>query len=631
MAKNHALRVSEDEEKTLVRFIKDGTLSEAQVREVLEIKQRHQTPLLDILGAMNYVRPADYALNLSEVTHNAYIGSLIDSEMLDYSVDFIRQFDPATMARYRFCPLNTAGDLVTVLVVEEKNRHAEKAIHAILPDADIMPLIGSEVDVNRMIRQAFGQMFSYSAVNAIKEARPHESASTVFTRPQKLVFFALSALILAGLLFAFWETGRFLVVFISLLYVVGIAFRLVLTLVGISRQHIKQSETTELDDADLPVYSVLVPVYKEPDVVPNLLRALSNLDYPHEKLDVLILLEEDDIETIAAAQASNPPSYFRLIIVPDSLPRTKPKACNYGLNFCRGDYVTIYDAEDIPEPDQLRKAVVAFRKGDDKLICVQSALNYFNANENYLTRMFTLEYTYWFDYILPGLDRLRLPIPLGGTSNHFRMDKVRELNAWDPYNVTEDADLGIRASANGYTIGVINSTTYEEANKAVKNWLRQRSRWIKGYMQTWLVYNRNPLALIGEIGLQKWLGFQMLIGGTVWVFLINPVMWVFFLYWLALRPEWMSTLFQGWVWDIAMFSLVFGNGMAILMNVLATLRRKNYRLALYALTNPIYWILHSISAYIALWQLIRKPFYWEKTTHGLTTVNTDHLFADKSG
>ena len=194
--------------------------------------------------------------------------------------------------------------------------------------------------------------------------------------------------------------------------------------------------------------------------------------------------------------------------------------------------------------------------------------------------------------------------------------------------MTEDADLGIRASCNGYTVGVIRSTTYEEANKAYKNWLRQRSRWIKGYMQTWLVHNRNPLKLLRSVGLKDWLSYNLFIGGTVAIFLINPLMWLFFAIWLLFRPAWMGDIFAGWVWYVAFFSLIVGNGTAILLNIMGVLKRNNRKLLLYALTNPVYWCMHSIAAYIGLWQLITNPFYWEKTDHGLTNVNTEGLFEE---
>ena len=239
--------------------------------------------------------------------------------------------------------------------------------------------------------------------------------------------------------------------------------------------------------------------------------------------------------------------------------------------------------------------------------------------------MFTLEYSYWFDYLLPGLETLDLPIPLGGTSNHFRTDRLRELGGWDPFNVTEDADLGIRASQRGYTVGVINSTTYEEANCQLKNWIRQRSRWIKGYMQTWLVYNRHPWKYLKQLGLKSWLAYQFLIGGTVVTFLISPVLWVLLIYWSVTRAYWLESLFPGWVLYISLFNLSISNALGLYLNMVAVFRRRYYELLLYALLNPIYWQLHSIAAYMALWQLFVKPFYWEKTIHGLSKFTKANL------
>lgn len=611
----------------LRQLIEKGALSHEQAQEAVEINRKHKTPLRDILAALDVVGLNDYAVNLAEVSTHVYISSLIGTDSFVYDLDLIRQFRPEVMARYLFVPLQNSGGLVTVLAADPNETRLESWVQDVIPNAEVMPLVGTERDVKHMLRLAFRSEFTHKAVEALKEQNPEQSASRVFVPWQIAAAALLASLFVVGLLVNLWATLSLAIVIISLLYVLGISFKLVVSVVGAFSQGIHaKASTAALRDDELPLYSVLVPVYREPEVVPKLLRALANLDYPHEKLDVLLLLEEDDLETIAQAKAAAPPAYFRFIIVPNSQPRTKPKACNYGLNFCRGEYVTIYDAEDIPEPDQLRKAVAAFMEGDDSLLCVQAALNYFNAHENYLTRMFTLEYTYWFDYMLAGLDGLGLPIPLGGTSNHFHMEKLRRLMAWDPFNVTEDADLGIRASANGYTVGVIHSTTYEEANKEVGNWIRQRSRWIKGYMQTWLVHNRHPLRLLRATGLKSWLSYQLLIGGTAWVFLINPVMWLLFLIWVLFQPAWMARLFEGWVWDIALFSLIFGNGIGILLNAIASLSRKQYGFFFLSLTNPLYWTLHSIAAYKGLWQLISKPFYWEKTTHGLTKVEADHLF-----
>jgi cellulose synthase/poly-beta-1,6-N-acetylglucosamine synthase-like glycosyltransferase len=625
--------LGDDERYTLLYLWMDGKLTDVQVQEAVSIHQSNRTPLRDVLGSMG-VDQEVYASRLAESAGTGYVSELIGSEFFDYDPDFIRRFDPPTLIRFLFCPLRQLDDDTVIVLAAETDdddeAHITAAVRQVIPDVEVVTFVGTEIDITRLVNRIFEKPLIHKAVNLIREQNPAQSASTVFTWWQKVAFAAFALIFVGGLLLDYILTLQIIVVFFSLVYVIGVFYKLVISLAsfvnsghGVTKQHL-----ADLSDADLPVYSILVPVYKEPEVVPRLLKALARMDYPKEKLDVLVLMEADDAETIQSAKAARPPSFFRFIIVPDSLPRTKPKACNYGLNFCRGKYVTIYDAEDVPEPDQLKKAVTAFEHGGEKLICVQAALNYFNANENYLTRMFTLEYSYWFDTLLPGLDRLGLPIPLGGTSNHFRLDALWKLLAWDPFNVTEDADLGIRASSQGYTVGIIRSTTYEEANKAFKNWIRQRSRWIKGYMQTWLVHNRNPLRLLRVIGLKQWLSYNFFIGGTFAIFLINPLMWIFFVLWLLFQPTWMGMLFHGWVWQLAFFSLIVGNLLAILLNMLAVVRRRKYDLLLYALTNPVYWVMHSIASYMGLWQLITKPFYWEKTTHGLTHVNTDHLFVE---
>ncbi|MCA9764307.1 MAG: glycosyltransferase, partial [Gemmatimonadetes bacterium] len=253
-----------------------------------------------------------------------------------------------------------------------------------------------------------------------------------------------------------------------------------------------------------------------------------------------------------------------------------------------------------------------------RLACVQAALNYYNWNENFLTRMFTLEYSFWFDYLLPGLDRLRLPIPLGGTSNHFRTAVLRELGGWDPFNVTEDADLGIRAAMHGYRVGIINSTTYEEANKRLGNWLRQRSRWIKGYMQTALVFSRDPIALVRRAGLRQALGFMLLIAGTPLIFLLQPIAIGLTIGWLVTRTQALAPIFPPWLLYLSLFNLLLGNALAIYVNMFAVFKRRLHVLVLFALFNPFYWILHSIAAVKALGQLFTRPYFWEKTVHGLT-------------
>jgi cellulose synthase/poly-beta-1,6-N-acetylglucosamine synthase-like glycosyltransferase len=288
--------------------------------------------------------------------------------------------------------------------------------------------------------------------------------------------------------------------------------------------------------------------------------------------------------------------------------------------------VTIYDAEDQPEPDQLKKAVLAFRMGGSKLACVQARLNYFNRSENWLTRMFTLEYSQWFDFLLPGLDKLKMPIPLGGTSNHFRLNVLRKVRAWDPYNVTEDADLGIRLAQEGFTIGVINSTTFEEANGVFSSWIKQRSRWIKGYMQTWLVHMRHPIGLWRKVGWRGTFSFHFFIGAPPFLHLVNPFMWAITIAFYLLGDGEFGWLFPEPIGTLATFNLFFANLLLIYFGIVAALKRRYLDLVPTGLLQPLYWVMHAIAAYKALWQLIAKPHYWEKTEHGTSSI-TDRKLA----
>ncbi len=480
----------------------------------------------------------------------------------------------------------------------------------------------SDLDFLKLIQHCYKTYLVDQSINGLFYRNPEESAYPVFTKRQIISMGVFLYACLAWCYFDSYSFVKSLFIFTQLIFFISVAFKLVLSLAGAYDEMIEPitlQEIKQLSDKNLPVYTVLVPLYREPEVIHILIDSLKKLDYPQNKLDILLLLEENDTETLAAAKAAHPPGNWRFIIVPDALPKTKPKACNYGVFFSRGDYLTIYDAEDIPDPDQLKKAVVGFKKYGPEYICLQAALNYFNANENIITKLFTLEYSYWFDYLLPGLNKFKLPIPLGGTSNHFRAAYLKQLGAWDPFNVTEDADLGIRACAHGFRVGIINSTTYEEANSRYGNWLRQRSRWIKGYMQTLLVYNRHPIQMLRNIGIKNWLSFQLFVGGTPIIFLLTPLVWIIFFIWILTRTKFLDPYLPSYVVHIGLFNLLAGNFIGIYLNMIAVFRRRLFSLLPAALLNPLYWLFfHSLSAYKALWQLFFKPFYWEKTTHGIT-------------
>jgi cellulose synthase/poly-beta-1,6-N-acetylglucosamine synthase-like glycosyltransferase len=333
-------------------------------------------------------------------------------------------------------------------------------------------------------------------------------------------------------------------------------------------------------------------------------------DYPPELLDIKLVLEEDDGETIAAAKTLDLPAQFEIVLVPDGGPRTKPKAANYALTLARGDFLVIYDAEDRPEPDQLLKAVAMFRQQPRRTACLQARLNFYNVRHNWLTRMFALDYALWFDVLLPGLDRIAAPIPLGGTSNHFRTAILRDVGGWDAFNVTEDADMGIRLSQAGYRVAVLDSTTYEEAPVAFGAWLRQRSRWLKGHVQTWLVHMRDPWMLMRRAGLLGFVAFQLFLGGGVIFALVSPMLWLAFLVSLLLHS---TALVPG-------NSLVINNIFLTYRAMIGPRRRGWHELAPYGLTVAAYWVMVSLAGYRGVMQLITRPFFWEKTAHGVSPV-----------
>jgi cellulose synthase/poly-beta-1,6-N-acetylglucosamine synthase-like glycosyltransferase len=442
---------------------------------------------------------------------------------------------------------------------------------------------------------------------------PFPNARTVLARGQKLLaLVALAALTIALLRDA---PGTLMAINLAclLLYLVFSQYKLFIQFVSLERS--QRGQMPE-DMAEWPSYTVMVPLYKEQASSLYLVKHLEKMDYPRGRMQVLLLAEEDDPQTLEALASIELQPQFEVIRVPASFPRTKPKACNYGLRFATGKYLVIYDAEDRPEFDQLKKAARAFAQGDPRVVCLQAGLNYYNSDRNWLTRLFTIDYSSWFDFSLHGLSQLDAPVPLGGTSNHFPVEALRELKGWDPFNVTEDCDLGIRIYMHGYRVGLLDSTTWEEATDRVIPWILQRSRWIKGYIQTYLVHLRQQRRLVRTMGLAKTLHFHFLFGATCFVLLVNPVYWALTVFWLATRHAWVSDFFPLGVLIIALVSFLAGNAAFILAAMLACLPRKNYRLIPWCLLTPLYWLMLSIGAWKGALQLITAPFYWEKTPHG---------------
>ena len=447
--------------------------------------------------------------------------------------------------------------------------------------------------------------------------RGFAQASRTLLPWQRTALFALLVLLLAGAVCCRQTELIVLNAFFTTFYLATTVYRVLLIDISLqqNREITLAPEELTVPPGGWPRYIVLIPLYREGEILPTLVQALAKLDYPEDRVEIRLLVEEDDDETKEAAASLELPPHFVIYPIPVSQPRTKPKACNVALETGDAEYLVIYDAEDRPEPDQLKKAAVAFSRVHASVACIQAKLNFYNPDQNFLTRCFTAEYAMWFDLCLPGLDHLKAPIPLGGTSNHFRLDVLRRIGGWDEYNVTEDCDLGLRLFSEGWRTRILDSTTWEQACPHLGYWIRQRSRWVKGYVQTYLVHLRHPLQLIRRIGWRNSLHFHLLIGGTPLCQLINPFYWLLAVLWLLFRPQGLDIYFPGPVFAMAAFCLFAGNFIFAYTCGIACVRRGFGRLTKYALAMPVYWTLMSVGAWKGTLQLLWKPHHWEKTKH----------------
>ena len=368
--------------------------------------------------------------------------------------------------------------------------------------------------------------------------------------------------------------------------------------------------------ARLPIVSVIVALYREADIAGRLIKRLEELDYPRDLLDVVLAVEADDTVTFKALAKADLPQWMRVITVPDGQLRTKPRALNVALDHCRGAIVGVYDAEDAPDPDQIRKVVTRFHMRGPDVACLQGILDFYNPHTNWLSRCFTIEYATWFRLMLPGLQRLGVAIPLGGTTLFFRRSVLEQLGGWDAHNVTEDADLGIRLARHGYRTELIETTTREEANCRPLPWVKQRSRWLKGYMVTYGVHMRDPALLWRQLGPVKFAGFQILFLCTLSQALLVPVLWSFWALPLGLHHP---------VGDLLPGGLIYGTfwlflateAINIAMGMFALRRTKHKLSLLWVPTLHVYYPLAALASYKALWELLQNPFYWDKTSHGI--------------
>ncbi len=363
----------------------------------------------------------------------------------------------------------------------------------------------------------------------------------------------------------------------------------------------------DCDAQELPFYSILVPVLDEPGMMQQIATSLAHINYPYQRLEILILLETRDQATMASAMNINWGAHIHLVAVPSGKPNTKARACNYGLSIARGEFVVIFDAEDKPHSDQLRTAAAIFATRDASLVCLQAPLQIHLAHNKWLQNQFALEYKILFSLALQVLSNLNMVMPLGGSSNHFHTESLRKVGGWDAFNLTEDAELSMRLAKNGFRTQMLSPPTIENAPHSLSVWFNQRTRWLTGHIQTWCIHMRHPRDTLNLIGWRNFLAFNAIILGRLFSGLLHAS---YLIYLLVALPDLVGsqatfTIYLATPIPIILFSV------GIIYSPATTWPHKIWL----SLTQPFYWALTSLALLNACWRILTSRLDWLKTSH----------------
>ncbi|HMS93636.1 MAG TPA: glycosyltransferase [Tabrizicola sp.] len=583
-----------------------GLVSSDDMLRALTDRRREAGRLAERLRARGLVRERD----ILEIEARSWGIQQIDLSTGQPDPRLVDAVGPLVCLKSGFVPWRRAGD-VTLVAVSHPDEFATMRPMVEAALGPIVIALAPAQQILTAIHAGHGRQLARAAELRVAASESCRGWVRLHHAPRVLVLLMLLAVctilapVAVGLfLLAFSLATLFLIVGLKLL-----ALRAALRLPPRPPVCAAQDET-------LPVFSIIVALYREADIAARLVRRLARLEYPIDRLDVVLAVEADDQVTRDALARAELPAWMRIVVVPKGAVRTKPRALNHALEFCRGTIIGIYDAEDAPDPLQLLKVVGQFRISAPEVACLQGVLDYYNPRTNWLSRCFTIEYSGWFRLILPGIARLGLAVPLGGTTLFVRRDILEEVGGWDAYNVTEDADLGIRLARHGYRTEMIATTTEEEANCRPMAWVKQRSRWIKGFIMTWAVHMRHHAQLWRELGPRAFLAFQVMFIGTSLQFLMAPLLLSFLIvpfgYHHALYEALPAGATRVLTGTFALCELV---NMAIGM---IGLSRTRHRLSLWwVATMSVYFSLACLAAYKAVFEIATRPFYWDKTQHGI--------------
>ena len=595
-------------------LLRGGVVSASALMEALVEASRRRASLPRLLRGLGLAKDRE----LAEILAETHAMQLAGPELAVADPRLVAQFGAGQCMQHGVVPLRRAGAVTLVGMLDPVDF---KAMQPMLVQrlGPVVPVVMAQADFERAVERAGAEPLRRKAESSVNAA---ESCRSWDGRKAKYRLAAALTLLGAACLAAPVGMVLGLLGLLLMVLILSSCLRLAAAFAALGHRAEPALPRAPNGAEDLPVVSVMVPLFNEPAIAPRLVARLGALDYPRDRLDIMLVVEQIDMATREALAAAALPGWMRVIEVPDSPLRTKPRALNYALNLARGSLIGVYDAEDAPDRDQLRRVAAAFATGGPSLACVQGVLDYYNPETNWLSRCFTIEYAAWFRLVLTGFARLGLVIPLGGTTLFFRRDILEELGGWDAHNVTEDADLGVRLARRGYRTDLLHTVTQEEANCRALPWIKQRSRWLKGYAMTYCVHMRSPLKLWRDLGTWRFFGYQILFLGTLIQFLLAPLFWTLWLLILGLDLPLAQALPPG-AGMVTLMVLLIAEVIAITINLMALRTPRHRRLRPWVLTLSFYFPLATLAAYKAVWEMLSNPFYWDKTTHGVD--DHDHL------
>ncbi len=600
--------------KPIGRHLVDaGLLGSDQLLHGLEQQLRLNAPLGEILVAEGLASPSQI-LDVVARQHGLHV---IDLEIEPPDPDLAALMPAEFWLKHRVIPWIRLGRAL-VLATARPDLIDELHQHLAIPGAQVLCVVASDRQIMQALAHRFQGHLAQQAERRVVDAlscrtwRNPSATSRIWIALGMFVLIFPAILAPLALVAVLSGIAAFGLCLIALLKVTALAAQIS------SRLHQPADPIPPPADTArrLPKVSVMVPLFHETEIAGALVRRLSRLSYPKALLEVILVLEASDRVTRDTLAQTELPTWMRVIEVPEgSGITTKPRALNYALDFCRGDIIGVWDAEDAPATDQIEQVVARFAQLPDDVACLQGILDFYNPRSNWIARCFTIQYASSWRIILPGIARLGLVIPLGGTTLFFRRDALEELGGWDAHNVTEDADLGVRLARFGYRTDLIDTVTHEEANCRAWPWIRQRSRWLKGFMITYLVHMRRPVQLWRDLGWWRFLGFQAFFAGAVSQFLFAPLMWSFWAIPLGFDHPLQQVAGPGLLYAMgALFVLIEITNLAV--GWIAVSGRDHRFLALWVPLLPLYFPMGALAAGKALFELATRPCYWDKTEHG---------------